>query len=104
MPRRKQIKRRLDVLETVKGLLWHPTTTIHTPVEKRFDEAVANVVKQAIREAQGALRSASVDAEEAGKAPVEQQVIDFVKSFNCIGPARLKRLHRSRRERSGAAL
>lgn len=100
----KQIKRRLDVLETVKGLLWHPTTNIHSPVEKRFDEAVANVVQQAIREAEDALRSASVDAGEAGKAPVEQQVIDFVRSFNCIGPARLKALHRSRRQGNGAAL
>ncbi|MET4372490.1 hypothetical protein ABIA99_005196 [Bradyrhizobium sp. LB12.1] len=90
-----QIKRRLDVLETVNGLLWHPTTNIHSPVEKRFDEAVANIVKQAILKAEAALRSASVDAGEVGKAPVEQQVIQFVRSFNCIGPARLKRLHRS---------
>ncbi|MCK1434155.1 hypothetical protein [Bradyrhizobium sp. 15] len=100
---KEQIERRLDVLETVNGLLLHPRTGIHTPVEERFDAAVADVVKQAIREAEDALRSASLDAEEAGKAPVEQQVIDFVKSFNCIGPARLKRLHRSRREGSGAA-
>lgn len=101
---KEQIERRLDVLETVNGLLWHPTTNIHSPIEKRFDEAVADVVKRAIREAEDALRSASVDAGEVGKAPVEQQVIDFVKSFNCIGPARLKRLHRSRRQDSGAAL
>lgn len=100
---KEQIKRRLDVLETVKGLLWHPTTTIHSPVENRFDEAVANVAQQAIQEAEDALWSASVEAAEAGKASVEQQVIDFVKSFNCIGPARLKQLHRSRRQRGSSA-
>ncbi|WP_027514748.1 hypothetical protein [Bradyrhizobium sp. WSM1417] len=98
-----QIRRRLDVLETVKGLLWYPTTNIHSPVEKRFDEAAADVVKRAIREAEHALRSAFLDAEEAGKAPVEQQVINFVKSFNCIGPARLKQLLRSRRQGGSSA-
>lgn len=93
-----QIKRPLDVLETVNGLLWRPTANIHGPVEKRFDEAVAEVVKQAIRRAEDALRSASVEAEQVGKAPVEQQVIDLVKAFNCIGPARLKQLHRTQRQ------
>lgn len=101
---KEQIKRRLDVLETVRGLLWHPTTNIHSPVAKRFDEAVANVVQQTIKEAEHALSSAAWDAGEAGKAPVEQHVIDLVKSFNCIGPARLKRLHRSRREGTGPPL
>ena len=100
---KEQIERQLDVLETVKGLLWRPTTNIHSPVEKRFDEAVANVVQRAIREAEDALRSASWDAEEVGKGPVEQNVIRFVKSFNCIGPARLKQLIRSRRQDGDAA-
>lgn len=99
-----QIQRRLDVLQTVNGLLWCPATGPHSPVEKRFDEAVAEVVKRAIREAEAALWSASAEAGEVGKAPVEQQVVDLVRSFNCIGPARLKQLHRSRRQGGGGSL
>lgn len=95
---KEQIQRRLDVLQTLDGLLWRPATGPYSPVEKRFDEAVTEVVKRAIREAEAALLTAWAEAGEVGKAPVEQQVIDFVRSFNCIGPARLKQLHRSRQQ------
>jgi hypothetical protein len=83
-------------LRTVRWLL--PSTALRDQgsVADRFDYAVVVTVHQAIRQAEAKLQAAGKQAEKAGAAQVDQDVLELIRTFNSIGPARLKELYRSR--------
>ena len=87
-----QIKRRLDVLKTVKGLLDRPGSHDHADIESRFRHEVAGLASRALDEAEWALRRAAMACGEHGGAPVERDVLELVRCFNAVGPTRLKTL------------
>lgn len=85
-----QIERRREVLQTVEWLMSLSRVSDRSSVSERFDHAVVITACQAVREASAALRVAAAKAEQSGAAPVEQHVLDLVRNFNSIGPARLE--------------
>gem|GEM_PF-4809295 len=90
-----QINKRLNVLQTVDGLLSLTIVSNYSSVSERFDYAVAVTARRLLREAEASLRTAATRAEENGAAPVEQAVLDVVTTFNSIGPIRLEQYYHS---------
>ena len=72
---REQIKRRLDVLNTLKGLLDRPGSPDHADYEARFRREVVRLASRALAEAEWALRRAETACGDHGGAPVEHDVL-----------------------------
>jgi hypothetical protein len=89
-----QIKRRLDVLKTVRALLDRGYAHDRTNVETRFRSEVVSLASSVIHKAEIVLSQAQYEAAEKGAAPIGFEVLELVRRFNAIGSTRLKTLLR----------
>lgn len=91
-----QIKTRLEVLRTVKGLLDRARLIDRSDVESRFRCEVLALASLVIRDTEWTLMRAELNCGDLGAAPVPQDVLDVVRRFNAIGATRLKSLLRAK--------